>query len=82
MKKILICMLVLALALALTGCRSGDYRKAQKLFEAEEYDEASRLYASLSDYKDSAEKLKECRYQQACQAFSFLLIHASLTPII
>lgn len=68
MKKIFACVLVLALALSLAGCASGDYKKAQELFDQGDYEAASRIYSSLEDYQDSAEKLKECRYQQACAA--------------
>jgi len=68
MKKLFAWVLVLALALSLAGCASGDYKKAQELFDQGDYEGASRIYSSLGDYQDSAEKLKECRYQQACAA--------------
>ena len=68
MKKLITCILILTMALALAGCASGDYKEAQALFDKGEYEAASRIYSSLADYKDSAEKLKECRYQQGCAA--------------
>lgn len=40
----------------LTGCKAFDYRKAQKLCDKGEYLEASALFSSLEDYKDSAEQ--------------------------
>lgn len=43
----------------LTGCKAFDYRKAQKLCDKGEYLEASALFSSLEDYKDSAEQANE-----------------------
>ena len=68
MKKLVTGLLILTLALSLAGCASGDYKKAQELLDQGDYEAASRIYSSLGDYQDSAEKLKECRYQQACAA--------------
>lgn len=47
------------LCAVLSGCESSDYRKAKKLCDKGEYLEASAIFSSLEDYKDSAELAKE-----------------------
>ncbi len=43
------------------------YQKALKLMEEKNFDEAVGLFASLGDYKDSKEMIKECKYLKANQ---------------
>ena len=50
---------VLLICGTLTGCKSFDYKKAQKLCENGKYLEASKIFASLEDYEDSTEQAKE-----------------------
>ncbi len=44
----------LAIALLLTGCKSDDYKKAQTLFNNQDYAAAAEAFKELDDYKDSA----------------------------
>lgn len=70
MKKIIATVLVLALAFALCACGgNSQYKQAERLFAAGEYQQAAELYEAAGDYRDSADKAKECRYQLALQAF-------------
>lgn len=65
MKKVLALVLCFCMALSLTACKSGDYEKAKKLFDAGKYEEALALYEKLGDYEDSAEKALFSRYHIA-----------------
>jgi len=42
-----------------------NYKEAVNYIEEKEYDQAIELFSELGDYKDSAEKQKECNYLQA-----------------
>ena len=55
-------ILSLAMMLLLAGCSAGDYKKALSLAESEDWPAAREFFAALGDYKDSAEKVKECDY--------------------
>ncbi len=46
------------------------YKSAGKCLTNSEYDEAIRLYESVSDFKDSQEKIKEAKYQKAASLFA------------
>ena len=70
MKKIVALALVLALAFALCACGNSQYKQAERLFAQGEFAQAAELYEAAGNYKDSAEKAKECRYQLAIQAFN------------
>lgn len=63
MKKTICTLCVLLLALALTGCKSGDYKKAQQAYSDGDYVLAMETYKTLGDYKDS-----QARYQEAQDA--------------
>ena len=65
MRKFLCMCLVLALCLCLCSCKSSDYKKAMALFEAGEYEEAIVAFEALADYKDSVQKIDECKYGTA-----------------
>ena len=60
--------LLLAMLLSLSGCASGDYRRAERLYAAGSYESAAEMFDSLRDYKDSAERADECRYRLALDA--------------
>ena len=63
MKKTICTLCVLLLTLALTGCKSNDYKKAQQAYSDGDYVLAMETYKTLGDYKDSQE-----RYQDAQDA--------------
>ena len=65
MRKILCLCLVLALCLCLCSCKSSDYKKAMSLYEAGEYEQAIAAFEALADYKDSVQKIDECKYGAA-----------------
>ena len=67
MKKWIVCILMLAMLLSLTGCDSKDYKQANMFFDAGYYDKAMEMYTLLGNYKDSEEKLQQCQYQMALQ---------------
>ena len=64
MKKILAILLSLALLLPLCACSGSDYKKAEELLAQGRYEEAEAAFLALGDYQDSAERAKDCRYQQ------------------
>ncbi len=70
MKKITAVLLsLICIAALLTGCDRSEYKKATALFENGQYAEAAELFASLSDYEDSADRVLECNYQLAAGLF-------------
>ena len=70
LKKPLSALLILVLALALSGCKSGDYKKALELAANGDYAAGAAAFGELGDYKDSAEQLLGCNYQIALQALT------------
>ncbi|MCI5934036.1 MAG: DUF6273 domain-containing protein [Lachnospiraceae bacterium] len=72
-KRIGALVLVIVMICSLTGCNSSDYKKAEELLETGNYKEALSIYESLESggsYKDSAEKVLECKYQIAGVAYN------------
>ena len=69
MKKFLGIILVLALVCSLCACDSSDYKKASDALAAGDYEAALAGFEALADYKDSADKVSECRYQLALAEF-------------
>lgn len=67
MKKVLVFMLSLAMAVMLAGCDSADYKEATSLFDNGKYEQALELFEALGDYEDSAEMVKACNYQIALE---------------
>lgn len=62
MKKRIAILLVLALVLALSGCKSSDYKQAVTAMDAGNYQEALTALDALGDYKDAADLAVKCRY--------------------
>lgn len=62
-------VMVMVLALLLTGCGNSDYKKAMALYEEGKYGEAIVIFRELGDYEDSAEKVSECQYGLAVNAY-------------
>jgi len=62
MKKCIAILLVLALVLALSGCKSLDYKQAVTAMDAGNYQEALTALDALGDYKDAADLAVKCRY--------------------
>ena len=62
MKKRIAILLVLALLLALSGCKSLDYKQAVTAMDAGNYQEALTALDALGDYKDAADLAVKCRY--------------------
>lgn len=59
--------IALALAACLlifsAGCgKTKDYKDAEELLEASSFAQAEDLFSSLGDYRDAADKLRECKY--------------------
>lgn len=65
--RIFAVVLVLTMALALTGCNAGDYKNAVKSMESGDYAAAGATFKALADYKDSAAQAVECDYLLACE---------------
>ena len=57
-KRVLSFILAATMVFALCGCSSADYKKAQKLFDSGQYDEAQVIFEDLGDYKDSGSYLE------------------------
>ena len=70
MKKVIAFILALTMALALTGCKSSDYKSAVKAMEDGDYAAAARQLETLDDYRDSRQLLKQCRYALAVENFN------------
>ena len=72
-KKIGSLVLAVAMLCSLTGCKSSNYKEAEELLRTGNYEEALSIYESLElggSYRDSAEKVLECKYQIACVAYN------------
>ena len=67
MKKVLGIVLVLVLVLGLSACASGDYKKAEELYGQGKWAEAREVFEGLKDYKDSSDRVLDCRYQEATE---------------
>lgn len=62
MKRRIAILLVLALLLALSGCKSSDYKQAVTAMDAGNYQEALTALEALGDYKDASDLAVKCRY--------------------
>ena len=57
------CLIIICVLLS--GCKSQDYKMAQTLMNESKWSEAEIILNDLLDYKDSAELILECKYQNA-----------------
>lgn len=65
MKKTIALILVLLLALSLTGCKSSDYKEAMSYYADGKYEAACELFKKLGNYEDSIEMVNRCIYAMA-----------------
>ena len=65
MKKFMLLCFVILLCLTLVSCKSKDYDEANILLNQGKYSDALPLFESLGEYKDSLDKVKECKYHLA-----------------
>ncbi len=66
-KKFVALLLAVVLVMALTGCDSMDYKKAQDLYDDGEFEDAKEIFEELDDYEDSEDMVIACDYGIACQ---------------
>lgn len=64
-KKILATLLTIILCMMLVACDSSDYKQAEELYAAGDYDAALELYTALGEYEDAQSKVKNCKYEIA-----------------
>ncbi len=60
MRRILLTVLMLVMALSLTGCKGSKYKDALELYNSGEYEAAAAAFAELGDYKESAAMAEKC----------------------
>ncbi len=64
-KKLIAIVICLAVLVSLTACSMTDYKTAAGLAENGDWAGAREIFAALGDYKDAAEKVRECDYEIA-----------------
>lgn len=72
MKKLISLVLTLAMVFSLCGCNMSDYKKAQKAYESGDYENASEIFETLGDYKESHafyNKSQAAIYDEKIKAF-------------
>lgn len=72
MKKIISLVLALVMAFSLCACNMSDYKKAQEAYESGDYENASTMFETLGDYKESQSfynKSQAAIYDQKIDAF-------------
>ena len=72
MKKIISLVLALVMAFSLCGCNMSDYKKAQNAYENGDYENASTMFETLGDYKESQafyNKSQAAIYDEKIKAF-------------
>jgi len=67
MKKVISLLLAFVMTLALSGCKSSDYKKAAELYEKGKYDEAAESFEALGAYRDSADMAKSCQVENCVE---------------
>ncbi len=67
MKRFLWGLVAVGLLLVLCSCAASDYSDADQLYSEGSYKEAAEAFTLLGDYKDAAERARECRYRIAEQ---------------
>lgn len=69
MKKTICVVMLLCMAGMLSGCKASDYKAAVALYDSGDYAAAAEAFSTISDYKDSAEKIDDCKYELGKKAF-------------
>lgn len=63
MKKFFVLFLTFTIILStFTACDGSNYKKAVKLMNKGNYEEAKAIFSEISDYKDSAELISDCNW--------------------
>ena len=68
-KRILAIMLCVCILVMACGCDSIDYKKATKLYNNGEWDEAIEIFESLGSYEDSEDMINACNYEKATELY-------------
>lgn len=68
MRRVILFLSCLFIAIILCGCDGHTYEEAVRLMEQGEYEEAMVEFESLGEYEDAEMLLKECRYELAVSA--------------
>ena len=68
-RLLILAALLISMLFCFTGCKSIDYKKAVKLKDQGDTENAVTLFESVGDYKDSREQIKECNYLTAVAAY-------------
>ena len=68
-KRILAIMLCVCMLVMACGCDSIDYKKATKLYNNGEWDEAIEILESLGSYEDSKDMVNACNYEKATELY-------------
>ena len=73
MKKIIITVMALVLALSVLGCRHDtketDYNKACSLFVEGKYNEAKTIFETLGDYNNCVQMIEKCNEKEIDRQF-------------
>lgn len=71
MKKFFALLVIFTIILStFTACESFDYKKAVKLMDNGNYEEAKTLFAEISDYKDSSNLIRNCNWEMILDYYS------------
>lgn len=62
---ILVIIIITAAMFSFAGCKSAEYNEAVKLMKEQKYEEALELLNIKPGDEDSAELIKQCRYDYA-----------------
>lgn len=62
-------LLVCTAVMLLSGCKSGDYKQAQKFYDDGDYQSAYEIFEELGDYKDSEILADECLKEAAHELY-------------
>lgn len=64
-KRLVALLLCAAMVLSLSGCKRRNYNAAVSLIQFEEWTSAREIFVELGDYRNSAERVKQCDYHFA-----------------
>ncbi len=68
-KKIIAWILLLFIPVMLSGCDGSDYKKAASFYDSGDFEAAIEIFTELGDYKDSQERLVDCRFHYGQQLY-------------